>query len=86
MPLRTLDDPLGQAPFTKTFATYATAEKKAREIADLCRGMVNVVIVPVLQTPRKEILVAPRYTAVFYCFEDMNDVQHVARFGFHCFA
>lgn len=86
MPLRTLDEPLGSSPSTKTYATSATAEAKAREIAGLCRGMVNVVIVPVVQTPRKEILVAPRYTAVFSCFEDKNDVQHVARAGFHCFA
>lgn len=66
---------------TKTYAKQQTAIKKAEELASHCRGMVNARVVPV------EVPGAPnRYTILFFCFDDKNDMQHVARDGFFCFA
>jgi hypothetical protein len=66
---------------TRTYAKQQTAIKKAEELAGGCAGMVNARVVPV------EIPAAPnRYTVLFSCFSDMNDMQFIAREGFHCFA
>ena len=65
----------------KTYAKAETAEKKAREIAEHCYGMVNVRIVPV---ERDGVI---RYSALFSNFELLSpDGIFVARAGFMAFA
>ena len=67
------------AASTKHYATVENATKAANKIADQCRGMVCVRIMPIIVDD--EI----RYSPMFYAFRELQDLPHVARAGFYCF-
>ncbi len=69
----------------RDYATPERAEKRAREVADMCEGMCNVHIVPVAKTDSNG-LPWVRYTAIFSCFSIKQDAMTVARLGFPAFA
>lgn len=83
MALRTLEH--GFDPkHCKHYVHPETAEEKARVIAAGLSGMVNVTIAPILVQDRLGHY-ATRYTALFSCFEDEQDIARVAHHGFYCF-
>lgn len=72
--LRTYEPSL--PPSVKTYATPQRAKAEAIKVAECCRGMVNVTLTPIEQADKTQ-----RYTAIFFCFSDASDIQHVARAG-----
>lgn len=77
--LRTLE--IGYHKGIKSYASEDRTVKEATAIAERCKGMVNVRIVPVNPKP-DSMRVVLRFTAVFYCFSDENDMMYVAGTGF----
>lgn len=64
---------------TKHYATIENATKAANKVADQCKGMVCVRIMPVIVDG------VVRHSPMFYAFRELQDMPHVARAGFYTF-
>lgn len=72
--IRTLD--IGfDAKYTLSYATQDRCVKEATDMADRLAGVVNVRVLPVIVDG------SVRYTAIFSCFSDEQDIFTLVRSG-----